>query len=257
VVNEEWGIKWRSQEGVNTVKVRPRVLHLQVVATEVALILLISAMLPTIAVAGKYRTIEAHLQHKTQPWGQVLNSKGYPCGCGATAWTIVFGYWKEHRGKTRLLEGGSSALPEHMREIARIMGTTHGTYKGQKWGRTMPRKMPKACKYVRNRGYNCSIKRVRDTEFNKFWKVKAALDKDKPVIVLINNPKKAFSSLHYPVIEKAELKQKKVLGKWRNRDVRYFVNMQGGSYNWIWVREVGRNTHKHTGCFSMFFLDIK
>ncbi|MCD6420524.1 MAG: hypothetical protein J7L41_07440 [Synergistetes bacterium] len=237
-------------------KIRLKLSQTETILIGILIAILISTLIPTTAIAGKYRTIEAHLQHKTQPWSQVLNSRGYPCGCGATAWTIVFGYWKEYHGKSRLLEGGESALSKHMNEIAKTMGTTYGTFKGEKWGRTMPRKMLKASKYITKRGYKCSINRVRGTEFNKFWKVKKALDHNRPVIILINNPQKPLTSLHYPVIEKAELKQKKVLGKWRNRDVRYFVNMQGSLYKWIWVREVGRNTHKHTGSFSMFFSSI-
>ena len=147
-----------------------------------------------------------------------------------------------------------------MTEINKILGSTHGTYKGKKWGRTTPSKMKKVENYIKKRGYNCSIERVRGSEFNKFRKVKKALDKNKPVIILINDPGKAFTTLHYPVIEKAELKQKKVAGKWRDRDVRYYVNL--GTWKkdyreWITVREKGLNDQKRTGSFSMFILDIK
>ena len=215
---------------------------------------------------GKYRTIEAHLPYKTPLWWQTSKSSGHPCGCGATAWAIVFGYWKQHLGKTNLLEGISMPhsqtsddrnLAVHMEEIAKNIGTTYGTYQGKKWGRSTPSKMDKSCKYVTKRGYRCSIDRVRGKEFTKFSKVKHALDQGKPVILLINNPAKALSSLHYPIIEKAELKQKRVMRKWRDRDVRYYVNMGNGKREWIWVYEAGRNTHRRTGSFSMFILDIR
>jgi len=221
---------------------------------KIGIVLLLGTIMPNQVYAGKYRTIEAHLKHPTADLNQVTNSQGALCGCGATAWTIVFDYWKQYKGKDRLLTDGTKK--EVMNKLAKIMGRTYGTFRGKPWGRTIPRKMKKACKYVKKFNYRCSIKRIRNTEFKKFWKVKKALDENKPVIMLINNPNHAFTTLHYPVIEKAELKQKKVFGKWRNRDVRYKVNMHGGTHKWIWVREVGKNDHPHTGSFSMFFLDI-
>ena len=225
-----------------------------------------NATLNTPAHARKYRTIEAGLKHETPLWWQTKKKSGHPVGCGATAWAIVFGYWKQYKGKENLLEGVSmphnqtnpdEALHKHMLEIAKAMNSTYGEYKGKKWGRSTPKKMSRAKKYATRRGYKCTVQRIRGTEFEKFRQVKKWLDRDRPVVILINNPKKAFSSLHYPVIEKAELKQKRVAGKWRDRDVRYYVNMGHGDRKWIWVREVGKNHHKHTGSFSMFFMDIK
>lgn len=215
--------------------------------------------------ADKYRTQSASLPHETPLWGQTLKASGHPVGCGNAAWAIVLGYWKQYRGKIKLLEGISMPhsqtrndreLAKHMEEIANVLGSTYGTYQGKKWGRTTPGKMEKICKYITKRGYRCSIKRVRGTEYSKFRKVRDALNQNRPVLLLINDPAKAFSSLHYVVIEKAELKQKRVLGKWKDRDVRYYANMGNGTRKWLWVREYGRNTHKHTGSFSMFFLDI-
>jgi len=232
-----------------------RVSWLRATIAYISMLLLIVAILPNQAIAGKYRTIEAHLKHQTADLSQVKNDKGILCGCAATAWVIVFDYWKQYKGKERLLTDGSK--DEIMNNLAEILGRTYGTFRGKQWGRTLPKKMKRACKYVKKFHYKCSIKRVKGSEFKKFWEVKKALERDEPVIILLNNPKKTFTSLHYAIIEKAELKQKKVLGKWRNRDVRYWVNMHDGVHKWIWVREVGRNTHPHTGSFSMFFLKIK
>jgi hypothetical protein len=150
-------------------------------------------------------------------------------------------------------------LKKAMEEIARYTESTYGTYKGNKWGRTLPRNMSAGKKYAEKRGYTVSVERIRGTEFHKFDKVKQWLNADKPVIILINNPKKAFSSLHYPIIEKAYKKQKRVRRNWRNRDVWYNVNMAQKSRQRkdIWVREVGKNEHRHTGSFSMFLIDIK
>jgi hypothetical protein len=250
----------------NSMKTKPvKTYWTRVVVIIIGMIL----MMGTIAVdqvwADKYRTQSASLLKETPLWWQTYKSSGHPIGCGSAAWAIVFGYWKQYWGKTKLLESISMPhsqtrddrdLARHMEEIAEIMGSTYGTYQGKKWGRSTPSKMEKACKYITKRGYRCSINRVRGTEYSKFWKVRDALKQNKPVILLINNPDKVFSSLHYVVIEKAELKQKWVMGKWRDRDVRYYANMGNGSHKWLWVREYGRNTHEHTGSFSMFFLNI-
>lgn len=215
--------------------------------------------------AASYRTISAQLRHQTPLWMQFRKSSGHPIGCGPAAWAIVFGYWKQFKGAGALLPGvnmphtqvlNDTALESAMLEIARDAGTTYGQYRGNKFGRSMPRNMCGGQRYAQRRGYRTRCYRIRGTEFDKFRQVKRWLDQDKPVIILINDPARAFSSLHYPVIEKAELKQKKVLGRWRDRDVRYYVNFANGERKWIWVREVGVNRHPHTGSFSMFLFDI-
>lgn len=213
---------------------------------------------------AKYRTIKASLKKSTPLLWQTEKSNGYPVGCGNLAWAIVLGYWKQYNGKSKLLDDinmlhvDRSKLHKHMEELAKDNETTYGSYKGSKYGRTAPWKMDKVKKYIKRCGYKSSVERDRGTEFSKFHKVRASLVKDRPVIILMNDPKKAFSSLHYAIIEEAELKQKRVARKWRNRDVRYKVNKghYGKKPEWIWVREVGRNTHKHTGSFSMFHLNI-
>jgi hypothetical protein len=238
------------------------------VAKVLAIVLLLSGILATKEVmAASYRTISAKLNHTTAKWYQTYRSDGHIVGCGNTAWAIVLGYWKQYKGKGRLLDGinmpysqngkNDPLLAPLMEDISRKTKSTYGTYKGKKWGRTLPSNMCGITNYVKAKGYRAQCHRIRGTEFDKFNHVKRMLDTDRPVIILINNPSKAFTSLHYPVIEKAEKKQKKVAGKWRDRDVRYFVNMgNGGKGKWIWVREVGKNDHPHTGSFSMLLLTI-
>jgi len=226
------------------------------------------ALAPVVAWADDYREIKAELRQTTPRWYQTITSSGYPVGCGATAWAIVFGYWKEHRGKANLLTGvtmphrqsgtDDPALGSEMSRIAQVMDTTYGEWMGKKYGRTTGNKMERADNYVKGLGYRCSLERIRGTEYDKFRKVKAWLDADRPVIVLTNESDAAFTSLHYPVIEKATLRQKKVLGKWHDRDVYYSVNMgNGGANQEIWVREYGGNDHPHTGSFSIYLIDIR
>lgn len=229
--------------------------------------LAIGTLAPIPAWTDEYREIKGDLRYATPRWYQTLTSTGYPVGCGATAYAIVFGYWKEHKGKTKLLPGvtmphtqsdrDDPALAPAISRIAQIMDTTYGTWQGKKYGRTTGSKMEKADNYVKTMGYNCTIERIRGTEYDKFRKVKAWLDLDRPVIILTNESDAAFTSLHYPVIEKARLRQKKVFGKWHDRDVYYFVNMgDGGPNKEIWVREYGGNDHHHTGSFSMYLVNI-
>ncbi|MFC2076854.1 hypothetical protein ACFLT7_07215 [candidate division KSB1 bacterium] len=215
------------------------------------------------------RLIEAKLKNKTPNWSQTQNSSGRWVGCGPTAWAIVLGYWKQYKGKNKLLTGlnmphsqsGSSDadLHKHINQLAKDTETSEANYQGVKFGRTLPRNMDKAKKFIqRNNKYTCSIERDLGPEFSKFRKVKTSLLNDRPVIILINDLPQIFSTLHYPVIEKAELKQEKRFrhSKWRDRRVRYYVNMGNGKREWICVREVGVNKSKHTGSFSMFHLKI-
>lgn len=226
-----------------------------------------SVLCPAPAQAGEHRTISAQLRHSTQRWHQTWRSDGKISGCGNTAWAIVFAYWKQYKGKRNLLPGinlphqqsgrNDALIAPLNEEIGNLTETTFGVYQGNKWGRTLGGNMCKAQKYVRNKGYRTSCSRIKGTEFNKFDHVKRMLDQDKPVIIMTNDPKNVFTTLHYPVIERAAKIQEKVAGKWRDRTVRYYVNMgHGGNADWIWVREKGRNQHKRTGSFSMFLLDI-
>jgi hypothetical protein len=241
----------------------------QILAVLTAAVVALGAVLWVGAGASDYREIKAELDHGTPRWYQTYLSSGYPVGCGATAWAIVFGYWKEHKGKIKLLRGvdmpyeqqgqSDTVIGTEMARIAQIMDTTYGSWQGKKYGRTTGGKMMDADIYVKSAGYtNVTIDRIRGTEYDKFRRVKEWLDLDRPVIILTNESDAAFTSLHYPVIEKATLRQKKVLGHWQDRDVYYSVNMGDGRANTeIWVREYGGNDHPHTGSFSMFLLNIR
>jgi hypothetical protein len=217
--------------------------------------------------ADEYRELKGDLRHSTPRWYQTFTSSGHPVGCGATAFAIVFGYWKQHKGKSNLLPGVSMpheqsgqddpVLAVAMSQLAQTLDTTYGVWQGKKYGRTTGNKMEKADIYVKGMGYNCTLERIVGTEYDKFQKVKAWLDQDRPVIVLTNESDAAFTSLHYPVIEKARLRQKKVFGRWQDRDVYYSVNMgDGGPNKEIWVREYGLNDHPHSGSFSMYLVNI-
>ena len=214
------------------------------------------------------RTIKGELKQSTPAWYQTKRDSGHPVGCGATAWAVVYGYWKQYKGKSNLLDGISMPhrqtgqndpdLRAAMEEIAKDMDTKYFSYKGKKYGRTDPWNMEKGKRYGERRGYSVSVKRIRGTEFSKVGKVIPHIRDDKPAFILINDPKKPISTLHYVVIEKANKTQKKVWGKWRNRGVFYYVNFDwmSGLRRDIWVRMVGINPHKRWGSFSIFLIDI-
>lgn len=216
---------------------------------------------------GKYREIKASLKHKTPLWRQARMISGHPVGCGAAAWAIVYGYWNAYRGKTKLFNGYDILHNNHvedtndpeiksvMGKIAQYIGTDYGDIGGQ-YGMTAPRKMPRGVKYAKKMGYSkTSCTRWRGGEFPKFSEVKKNLDKDRPVILLIHADGFGIAN-HYVVIEKAVKKQKRVLGKWRDRDVRYYVNFGNGSRKWIYVREKGVNDHKVYSSFSAYFINV-
>jgi hypothetical protein len=202
-------------------------------------------------------------------WFQTTRSNGHPVGCGATAWAIAFGYWAQHKGKTRLFDfdvsthfGQSSetdpALAPVMQEIADEMGTTYPEWNGKKYGRTLAGNMCKGLEYARKRGYHTRCFRIRGSEFEKYEIVKHWIENDKPAILLNNDPAKAFTTLHYPVIEGARKRQERSAGAWRDRDVEYLVNWGAGNRDseWISVRQVGVDTQKRYGSFSIFLFDI-
>jgi hypothetical protein len=207
----------------------------------------------------EYRTITAKLKKSTPLWTQKDKPNGYPSGCGNAAWAILYGYWFQNRGKIKLFEGTdpNDLLLEAQIEMSKYNDTKYGSHKGSKYGRTYPSKMCRTTRYAKKRGYTISCSRDRGREFSKFEKVKKSLDADRPVILLLNNPLKALSTLHYVVIEEAEKKQRKRKnGKWRDRKVRYRVNDGHGHRKWITVREKGINDDKRTGSFSMFHVTI-
>lgn len=230
---------------------------------------------------AKYRTITAELKHTfpngwhTPAWRQIKLLSGHPVGCGPTAWGIVYGYWSAFKGKKNLFDGynvaakydttprKSSAVAEAIGEISKDTKTNYGgEVMNARFGLTWPKNMCKGLLYAKRKGYGgakCSrIKGI--TEFNKFRKIHAYIKADKPVILTIKADGIGIPN-HYVVIEKAILKQKKVLGKWRDRDVSYVVNyghgpLGSGKRKEIWVREKGRNRHKIHTATSAFLISL-
>ncbi len=223
---------------------------------------------------AEYRTLQAELKQSfkegghTPRWYQTEKSDGKPIGCGNTAWAIAFGYYAAFKGMPNLFDGNILAhysqtsrtdpfVMPAMEEIARYTKSTYGTYKGKGWGRTLGGNMCKGLKYAQKKGLFTRCFRLRGTEFDKARQAKAWLEQDKPGILLINDPKTAFSTLHYPVVEGVRIKQKKVAGKWHDRDVDYLVNLGGGDKSkWINVRQVGKDTRMRYGSFSLFLFDV-
>lgn len=224
---------------------------------------------------AEYRTLEETLDHNFGPntgatprWFQTLKSDGKPIGCGNTAWTIAFGYYAAFKNMNNLFTGNVrdhySQSGDHdafvqpvMEAIARDTETTYGTYQGKGWGRTLGGNMCKGLKYAREKGYHTRCFRIRGTEFDKVRHAMEWIKQDKPGILLINDPSKAFSTLHYPVVEGVRIKQKKVAGKWHDRDVDYLVNLGGGGKSkWINVRQVGKDTRERSGSFSLYLFDV-
>jgi hypothetical protein len=236
---------------------------------------------PRAIAKGKYRVISAKLSQKwkgdwcTPKWTQTKDAKGYPVGCGPTAWAIVYAYWERFRGKDNLFIGGrlnsNSSAGDTMvdnvtRTVARMVKTDYyipktGVAKGKKSGGTKNKNMCLGIKYAKQQGYGHSrCFRSRGTEFNKFDHVARHLRSGRPVILTMHDdPERKDTrgaSNHFVVIEEAYKKQKMVAGKWRDRDVYYVVNDGNNSRRKIWVREKGVNKHKVYSSFSMYFITV-
>jgi len=225
--------------------------------------------------AGEHRSVQEVLSNNfggdrghTPRWYQIKNSSGHPIGCGNTAWAITFAYYAAFKDMPNLFNGNvrqhysqdennDPFVTPVMEEIARYTDTTYGTYQGKGYGRTLGGNMCDGLKYAQKRGYFTRCFRIKGTEFDKARHAMEWIKQDKPGILLINDPKKAFSTLHYPVVEGVRIKQEKVLGHWRDRDVDYLVNFGGGGDSkWISVRQVGKDTHMRYDAFSLFLFDI-
>ena len=229
-----------------------RILNQQLLRVLCALaVISTTAIRPAEAKKSKYRTLKSSLKRGTAKWSQSRSKNGYPVGCGPCAWGIVMEYWNR-RGYKKLANG--SKYSKDLWEIAKDVKTKYGSYKGSKFGRTMPGNMLNIKSYIKRRGYGFALDRVRGTEFGKCKKVRYYIDRDRPVVLLISDPKRPLGSLHYVVIEKVELLQKRVAGKWYDQRVRYYVNWGNGTCKWICVREKGKNTQKRTGSYSIFLL---
>jgi len=223
-----------------------------------------------------YREIKEELtrtfptEWHTPKWNQPQMISGHPVGCGATAWAIVYAYWKAFKGKNNLFEGydvynKSSVNNSNDEQIKTVMGkiayyteTDYGNLGGQ-YGFTQPMNMCNGIKYAQEIGgyKNSTCERIRGTEFNKFDQIKQYIGNDKPVILLIDKDGEGIPN-HYVVIEAAVKIQKKPLWRWYDRDVKYLVNYGwGDTRKWIYVREVGDDTHEVYTAASAYLIDVK
>ena len=231
--------------------------------------------------AGDYRTLSAKLPNvvkdgwRTHKWTQTRDAKDYPVGCGPTAWAVVYGYHELFNHKDKLFPDGAvtsnsgagdAMIDSVTRKVAKLVKTDyyipkHGVVKGKKSGGTQLKNMCLGIKWAKQQGYAHSrCFRVRGTEFNKYEHVARHLKSGRPVIMSLHDDPEREDTRgavnHFVILEEAYLKQKRVAGKWQDRDVWYVVNDGNGSRREIWVREVGKNKHKIYSAFSMYFITV-
>ncbi len=213
--------------------------------------------------------------HHTPQWYQRFIDNYHPVGCGPTAWAILYAYWYESKGKKRLFSstpdyrGGrnqgstSQQVADVESEVAYETETSYGQSGGGTWGRTWSSNFCQGIEYARKRGYTKSrCLRITGTEFNKYNHVKRYLADGKPVVLNINHEGFGIYD-HYVIVERARIKQEKINGKWRDRDVEYYVNFGWGEdepgqdkTKWISVRQRGRNTGNVYTSGAAFLIDI-
>jgi hypothetical protein len=203
----------------------------------------------------------------TPDWYQHHPDNYHPIGCGPVAWATVYAYWSQFKGKTQLFSAPSitsysTGDPEVTRpteELFHHTETHYGQFNEAQYGRTWPSNFCEGIDYAKERGYRHSrCLRVRGTEFNKFEHVKRHLQADKPVVLLIKHDGRGMILDHYVVVERARIVQEKMNGKWRDRDVEYFVNYGSGAPDskWISVRQRGANVGEIYSSGSVFLIDV-
>lgn len=150
-------------------------------------------------------------------------------GCGATAWAIVYGYWKQFKGKDRLFNGidltpfwqmyvkmNNPIVNQVVIACADFVQTVYGPWGGS----ATPLNMPKAKQYGISKGYATLAHRIDGTYFNKLDAIIAELRADRPVIMGINADG-IGAITHYVVVERAER-----VGS----DIKYTCNFGWGDY---------------------------
>lgn len=229
--------------------------------------------------AGASRNVTASLKHvfpsgwHTPKWRQFVKSNGHAIGCGPVAWAVVYGYWRAFKGKDKLFDGVDVKTMDRAKHsddgkvrdciwaLAQYCDTKDRSYKKVKVGYTPPGQMKDGLKYARRYGYHRStVRRHRSNEFDKFDEIRKELDADRPVILLLRDSGFGIPN-HYVVIEAGSKRQRKIAGKWRNRDVKYLVNFcwgdrEGNGRKWVYVREKGINDHKVHSATSAFLIDL-
>ncbi len=185
-----------------------------------------------------------------QPW-RSIGGKDYPVGCGPAAWTILYAYWKQFKGKSNLFQSDLSGRcfnqagepNDVMWRIADLTGTTYGDV-GEPYGFTRPSRMGDGICYAKEKGYSdASVVRYRSGEREKWRKIDREIQADRPVILTINvrgNTNFGFPD-HYVVVERTLHMPRPGVDTYG-----YFVNMAHGSnptdgypHKWIFTVQKG------------------
>jgi hypothetical protein len=126
----------------------------------------------------------------------------------------------------------------------------------KKAGSTQSSNMCQGIKWAQERGFRYSrCFRLPGSEFQKFEHIYRNLKDDKPVIISMSTQGHK-STNHLVVVERAEKIQEKVGSKWRDREVRYFINYGwGGKTGWISSRQVGANENVST-VTNVYLVDV-
>jgi hypothetical protein len=201
----------------------------------------------------------------TAPYNQIIKENGHAIGCGNTAWSIVYAYWRQFKNRGSLFDGANvNTTNWEAPEIAACMTEcaehteTRDVIGGQ--GLTWPWKMPNAIQYAKDKRYGSSTcDRVRGTEYSKFDRVLSSLRADRPVILEISTAGVGRAADHYVVIETADKSQYRRYswGVWRDRDVRYHCNWGWGDRRlWIYARDWGANAGFVYGSYSVYLINI-
>lgn len=162
-------------------------------------------------------------KYYTPTWYQIKIGDGYAIGCANTAWAIVYGYWRQFKGKDQLFDGyalssqyvwlwGSKdqAVAQCMKDCFCYCKTTgiclnHNAL-------TLPFDLPKGIQYAESKGYvngsYCHRHEHRDVLKN-FDCVFNEISNDRPVILLIAEGSFGPVPDHYVVIEGAQTKSDK------------------------------------------------
>lgn len=205
------------------------------------------------------RVIAASLKNPTEKYYQHrLASNGSPVGCGPTAWTIVYAYWKNYKNFNKLFDGKNpdSCCHSVMEEIAELCDTTYG----KTYGMTLPSKMDNGINYALKYGYSRSnVTNENGTYYPKFADIEGSLRGDRPVIMGIHAD--GIGAIdHYVVVVGARKQQKKVLGKWKDRGwITYQCNFgwNEGTDRWIYAKDnEGDGNYQHHSTYQIWMINL-
>ncbi|HUI92210.1 MAG TPA: PKD domain-containing protein [Chitinivibrionales bacterium] len=138
---------------------------------------------------------------QTPPWNQYNKSDGAFNGCGPVAWAIVYGYWKQFKGKDKLFPGlanlngdycmenntcsGSPttipALDQPVYNCMDICSGNMGTFEIGNSSATLPFNMGEGVWYAQNLGYEVTC--TNNTAPTNLDEIKSNISNDQPVII--------------------------------------------------------------------------